>query len=287
MAELEHRPSPLGSLRSWWELETRRPTGGSPAARIAQLNRRRPVLRMLVARDFKKRYENSYLGYAWALIEPALLIFIYYLVFGRIGRLGLDDYVLFIATAMMPWLWFRNVVQGASGSISGNSKLVSSINLPREIYPVALTLTEGLEFLMTLPLVWILAAIYGVAPSHYLVYLPLVILLEFVLVVGAALLMSALTTMFRDIERVLSSFLRVLFYLTPVIYPTGRIHGAPHVVYTLDPLVGIFELHRKVFFPETEITAQMLTVSIVGSLLVFAVGWWVFIRFERSMLKEL
>lgn len=287
MAEVEQRPTPFGALRSWWEQESRRPTGGSAAARIAQLSRRRNVLRMLVVRDFKKRYENSYLGYAWAVIEPALLISIYWLVFHKIARLGIDHYVLFIATAIMPWLWFRNVVQGSSASIASNAKLVSSINLPREIYPAALVLTEGLEFLMTLPVVWVVALFYGTPPTHYLVFYPLVILLELVLVTGAALLMSALTTMFRDVDRVLSPLLRIFFYLTPVIYPTGRIHGAPHFVYTLDPLVGIFELHRKVFFPDTHITAQMIATSIVGAFVIFAIGWWVFIRFERSMLKEL
>jgi ABC-2 type transport system permease protein len=286
VAEIEQRSTPFRSLREWWEQESRRPTGGSPAARIAQLSRRRGVLRMLVVRDLKKRYENSYLGYAWTLVEPALLITIYWLVFGNIGKLHIHHYILFIATAMMPWVWFRNTCQGACDVISGNSKLVSSINLPREIYPLALCLTEGIEFLATLPLVWLLAAIYGVRPTHYLFILPAVIVLEMILVTGAALLLAALTTLFQDIERVMGSFLRVLFYLTPVIYPSGRIHGSLHKVYSFDPLVGIFELNRAVFF-HPKITSTMLTVSIVGSLVLFVAGWAIFIRLEHSMLKEL
>ena len=252
--------------------------------------RKRNVLGMLVARDLKKKYESSYLGYAWTLLEPAMLVGIYWLVFKRIVRFDIDDYILFIATALMPWLWFRNCVSGASNVITQNSKLVSSISMPREIYPVALVLTEGVEFLATLPLVWIIAAIYGDPPSHYLVFLPLIILLQLILVTGVALLMSALTTLFNDIERVVSSFLRVLFYLTPVIYPTGRIStvsGLAHKFYVLDPLVGIFEMHRKVFYPDTQVTATMMTTSIVGALLLFVIGWAVFIRLERPMLKEL
>jgi ABC-2 type transport system permease protein len=288
VAELEHRPSLLGGLRDWWEQETRRPTGGSPAARVAQLNRRRNVLGMLVIRDLKKKYESSYLGYAWTIIEPALLIGIYYLVFKRVAKLRYEDYTLFIATAMMPWLWFRNVVNGASNVITQNSRLVSSMNLPREIYPVALTLTEGVEYLLTLPLVWVIAAFYGDGPTHYLVFLPFAMLIELVMLLGIALLMSALTTLFHDIERVLGSFLRILFYLTPVIYPSGRINNAvAHKIFVLDPLVGIFELNRKVFFPKIPVTAGMVTTSIVGALFFFIVGWAVFIRLERPMLKEL
>ena len=288
MAQLEHQPSGLDELRRWWEQESRRPTGGSPAARIAQLARRHNVLWMLVVRDLKKKYENSYLGYAWALLEPASLIGVYWLVWGHVSRLHINNYILFIATAMMPWLWFRNSVMGSSGSIAGNARLVSSINLPREIYPVALAITEGIEYLGTLPIVWILAAIYGVPPSpRFFLILPLAIALEFVLVVGAALLMSALTTLFRDVERVLGSFMRVLFYLTPVIYPSGRLHGALHTIFVVDPLVGIFNLNRAVFFPHTQITFQMIAISVVGSVLMFVIGWAVFIRLEHSMLKEL
>jgi ABC-2 type transport system permease protein len=289
VAEIEHRPAPFGSLRRWWEHETRRPTGGSPAARVAQLARRRNVLQMLVIRDLKKRYENSYLGYAWTLLEPAMLLAIYYFAFHNIAKFRVaEDYLLFMACAMMPWLWFRNTVRGASSVISSNSRLVSSINLPREIYPLSLTLTEGIEYLITLPLVGAIALAYGREPHWYLLLLPFVMLLQLVLVTGAALLMSALATLFKDIDRILSSVLRVMFYLTPVIYPTGRINGAfAHKLFVLDPLVGIFELHRKIFYPETSVTAFMLTVSIVGSVLVFVVGWAVFIRLERAMLKEI
>jgi ABC-2 type transport system permease protein len=136
--------------------------------------------------------------------------------------------------------------------------------------------------------VWIIAAAYGVAPTHNLVFLPFAILIELVLCFGVALLMSALTTLFSDIERVISSFMRILFYLTPVIYPSGRIDNEwAHRFFVLDPLVGIFELNRKVFFGDIPVTGGMITTSIVGALLFFIVGWAVFIRLERPMLKEL
>ena len=74
-------------MRDWWDRETRRPTGGSPAARLAQINRRRNVLRMLITRDLKKKYESSYLGYAWTILEPAMLIGIYWIVFSNVVRI--------------------------------------------------------------------------------------------------------------------------------------------------------------------------------------------------------
>jgi ABC-2 type transport system permease protein len=81
--------------------------------------------------------------------------------------------------------------------------------------------------------------------------------------------------------------MRVLFYLTPVIYPTGRLHGKIHALFVLNPLVGIFDMHRAIFFPGTAVTARMVFISVVGSLAMFALGWTVFIKLERSVLKEL
>lgn len=287
MTDLGHRAGALDALRLWWEKESQRPTGGSVAARAAQIWRRRDVVRMLVTRDLKRKYSNSHLGYAWTLLEPAMMISVYWLVWGHVGRLHIHNYVLFLATAMMPWLWFRSAVSASTGVIYGNSRLVSSISLPREVYPLSLVLTKMVEFFITLPLVWALAAVYQVRPTHFLIYLPLIIPLELILITGAALLLSSLTTLFRDIERALHSIMRVLFYLTPVIYPTGRLHGKIHTLFVLNPLVGIFDMHRAIFFPGTAVTARMVLISVVGSLAVFALGWTVFIKLERSVLKEL
>lgn len=287
MTEIGHRGGGLSGLREWWERETRRPTGGSFAARAAQVHRRRDVLRMLVTRDLKRKYGNSYLGYAWTLLDPALMIGVYWLVWGHVARLGVHDYVLFLATAMMPWMWFRAAVNGSTDVIIGSSRLVTSISLPREIYPVGLVLTKMLEFFITLPLVWALALIYGAPPTKWAFALPLAILLQLLLSVGLALMLSALTTLFRDIDRALHSFMRVLFYLTPIIYPTGRLHGKIHALFVINPLVGIFDMHRAVFFPQTVVTRQMLAISIAGSLFFFVVGWATFMKLERPMLKEL
>jgi ABC-2 type transport system permease protein len=287
VTDIGHRAGGLDALRAWWQREIRRPTGGSFAARTAQIYRRRDVLRMLVTRDLKRKYANSYLGYAWTLLDPALMIGIYWLVWGRVARLGIHDYVLFLATAMMPWMWFRAAVGASTTVISGSARMVTSISLPREIYPIGLTLTKMVEFFITLPMVWVLALLYHNPPTIWLLAMPFAVLLELLLVVGVALMLSALATLFRDVDRALHSFMRILFYLTPVIYPTGRLHGKIHDLFVLNPLVGIFDMHRAAFFPETVVTGQMVMISVIGSLFFFVFGWGLFIKLERQMLKEL
>ncbi|HET7531188.1 MAG TPA: ABC transporter permease [Mycobacteriales bacterium] len=277
----------LDSWRAWWERERRRPTGGSPAARAFQIYRRRDVLWMLVARDLKRKYATSYLGYVWTLLEPALLITVYWTVFAHVARLGIKDYLLFLALGVLPFQWFRSSVNGGSGVLSGNSKLISSINLPREIYPLSLVLTKSVEFLFTLPIIAVVALAYGKTPDVLLVLFPVALLLELLLNLGLALLLSAWTTLFRDLERALTSILRLLFYLSPILYPTGRVPGIGRWFFELNPLVGIIEMYRASFFDNATLSAHVIAVSVVGALLAFIGGWYAFIRMEPNVLKEL
>lgn len=279
----------LERLRWWWEQESRRPTGGSPAARVAQIYRRRDMLRTLVARDLKKKYSTSYLGYMWTLLEPSLLIAVYWAIFAHVVRLGVHHYVLFLAVGVLPFNWFRQCVNGGTDALTGNSKLISSINLPREIYPLALVVVKTIEYLLTIPIIVFVAILYSKAPSpSHLPYFFLSLFLEFTLNLGLVLLFSAWTTLFNDLERALTSFLRLWFYLSPVLYPTGRVPGVGRQLYELNPLVGIIELQRSVWFAhQTTLTWHVVLVSFVGAVVAFVGGWYAFIRLEPAVLKEL
>jgi ABC-2 type transport system permease protein len=279
--------SPLRDWRGWWERERRRPTGGSPAARIAQISRRRDVLRMLVARDLKRKYATSYLGYVWTLLEPALLIGVYWLVWGHVARLHIQHYVVFIAVGLIPFQWFRQSVNGATGVLTGNGRLISSISLPREMYPLAFVLMKTIEFLITLPIVVALALAYGLHPNSNAIYLPLAFIIELVMITGLALLLSSLNTLFKDIDRALGVVMRLLFYLTPVLYPTSRLHGKIREIYNLNPMVGIIDMHRSVWFPKTVVSPHVILISAIGAIVAFVAGWATFIRVEPSVLKEL
>jgi ABC-2 type transport system permease protein len=286
------QPISLGaSWRLWWDYEVRRPTGGGPIARVCQIYRRREVLRELVQRGLKVKYAQSILGYAWSLVEPALLVAIYWVIFGHVARLSIQHYPLFIAAAMMPWLYFNGTLSSATTALKSNAGIIRTINLPREIYPLSIVGQECAEFIFSLPVVFVVGFGYGVTPSRWLVWLPVAIAIETVLVAGFALLLSALNTILRDIQRILRVALRVMFYLSPVVYPASRIHGIGATIYKFNPLVGIFELNRAIWYPHYGISRQVLLqhvlISAVVALAFFILGWWTFTRLERPMLKEL
>ena len=291
MADIPHAPAVPGRLRQWWEKETRLPSGGSPIARIAQMWRRRDVFRLLVSRELKLKYEESILGYAWSLVEPLLLIGVYWLIFAHVARLNIRHYPLFVAAGMMPWLMFNGSLSSAVTSLKGNAGIIRTVNLPREIYGLAEIAAETIEYLLSLPVVFVVAALYHVAPTpRFLAWLPAAIVLEIFLVTGIGFFLSALNTLLRDVQRILRVILRVLFYLSPVVYPTNRLHGIGAEIYTWNPLVGIIELNRAVFYPHQvrwSTLATHLSHSVLVTAILFVLGWVLFMRLERPVLKEL
>lgn len=280
------------SWREWWDFELRRPTGGGPIARLSQLSQRGEILVELVRRGLKASYGGSFLGYAWTLLNPLLMIGIYALIFGTVTRLNIHNYALFIAAGQMPWGFFNGVVNSSLGALRSNSGVIRTINMPREIFPLAIVGEQLIEFLLSLPLVFLLGAAYGVFPSHYVLYLPVAVLIETVLVVGLALLVSSLSTVVRDTQRVIRPLLRMLFFLSPVIFPLSRAHGGLLLIlYKVNPLVGILELTRLTWYPHYLVTPsavfQHAMISACVALGVLALGWWTFIRLEPAALKEL
>jgi ABC-2 type transport system permease protein len=286
---VEPLPTPASAYRRHSLDYSLRTSAGMPfGLRVSQLWGRRDVLRMFVSRGLKVKYASSVLGYAWSLIEPALFIGVYFVVFGRIFHTKIAHYPLFIATTILPWLWFNGTTQQALGALRANGRLITSISLPREIYPLSVVGEKFVEYLLSLPVIAAVAALYGVAPTRYLWAFPLAVLLELVLITGVALFISSMNTILRDIQRGIGVFLRMLFYLCPVLYPASRITNVSlRHIYELNPLVGIFELDRAAFFATAFGEWRAVYVSAIGCVLMLAIGWLTFSRLERTVLKEL
>lgn len=264
----------------------RRATGLPIADRLLDIWYRRDVLRMLTERGLKEKYSRSVLGYAWSLIEPAMLILTYFVLLAIFHR-SYPDYPLFVGSTVLAWQWFNGTVNAALSSLRSNARLITSVNLPREIYPLSDVAQKTIEYLLSLPILVIVAFGFGVRPSGYLAALPLALILELMLCTGMALLVAALNTVLRDIQRGIGIVLRLLFYLVPVLYPLQNLSASLRRVAMVDPLVGILEMQRAVWFPAWWTGWRPVIFSVVGSALVFVVGFAVFARFERTVLKEL
>lgn len=259
----------------------------------------RNALRLLVRRDLAVKYQQSVLGYFWSLIEPLAMGAIYWFVFGVLYSTGEHlgaakaSYPLFLITGIFAWMWTNSAISEATGALTGQARLITTMKVPREVFPLGRVIGRFAEYVAGLPVLVVLAAYFG--ELHFgltLLALPLAILLQFTFLTGVALLLSSLNVLLRDVDRLMRLITRVLFYATPIIYPLSLVQNSQmpgwlKVAYELNPLVGIFQLHRAIWYPSEFPSAGPLTASVVGSLVLFLGGLWVFRRLEPAVLKEL
>lgn len=265
---------------------------------VAAVWSHRSVLRLLVQRDLTVKYQQSVLGYFWSLIEPLTLAAIYWFIFGVLyqsknASIATGEYPMFIISGIFAWMWFNSALNESTGALTTQARLITTIKVPREVFPIGRVAGRFAEYLAGLPIL-ILAAIIFRADFTWrtLVALPLAVLIQFVLLVGVSLLLSSLNVMLRDVERFMRLAVRILFYAAPIIYPLQQVRGS-HMpdwvkwLYMADPLVGIFELHHAAWFPDQWPSTSLLLTSVGGSVLILLIGWAVFRKLEPAVLKEL
>ena len=243
---------------------------------------------LLSARDLRVRYATSALGYLWSVLDPLVMSLIYWFVFTQIfGRgVGEEPYIVFLITALLPWVWFNAAVSDFTKAFSKDARLVRSTSIPRTIWVNRIVLSKGIEFLFSLPVLVLFAVVGGAPVTWGLVWFPVAIALQTVLLVGLGLLVAPLCVLWGDLERTTRLILRALFYATPIIYGVNDLPGIFQELVAFNPLAGIFTLYRVGFFPDQWDTLTVL-VGAVMSFALLALGIFVFGRLERPVLKEL
>lgn len=272
------------------------------ASRAGAVWERRTVLGLLVKRDFKGKYQGSFLGYSWALLEPLLLTALYWVVFTKLldvsnrlaGPINADEppeYGLFLIAGLLPWLWFSTSLSEATKALQRQSKLITSMQLPREMFALESVGSKILEFLSSLLVLPIFALIAGRAPRlDMLLAVGYAVVVQVVLLAGLTLILSTVSVLVPDVKRTIRVVTRAFFYLSPVLYSAAVVEeriGPLFAIYQLNPLATILQLHRSIWFtgafPQWNQIA--ITSGISVTLLIF--GWWLFRRLEPAVLKEL
>ena len=239
-------------------------------------------------RDLRVRYSTSALGYLWSVLDPLVMSGIYWFVFTQVfdKSVGEQPYIVFLLSALLPWMWFNGAVSDCTRAFIREAKLVRSTKIPRTIWVTRLVLSKGIEFIASLP-VLILFAVFSSATLHWeVLFFPLAILLQTLLVTGVGLIVAPLVVFFRDLERATKLALRFLFYASPIIYGITDLPESLRFWAGFNPLAGIFSLYRAAFFPAQLEWPAVLTGSAM-TLLLLGIGILVFRRTERAVLKEI
>jgi len=272
-------------------------------ARLAELLRYRELIENLVMRDLKVRYKGSVLGFLWSLLNPLLLMGVFTVVFTLLApNTAIPKFPAFLLCALLPWNFFSSSMVGAVHSIVGNGHLIKKVYFPREILPISVVMSSFVNFLLALPVLFLFLALFRVPFTIWLVYLPVIMAVQVVFVIGVALLLATLNVYYRDTAVILEVLLQAWFFLTPIFYPAeivpewrtilGIELPVRRLTYILNPMASIVASYRSVLYgftngaPPAPPAWDFFSRTVVTAIVCLLVGYAVFVRHSRRFGEE-
>ena len=260
------------------------PSRGWRALDLRELWRFRELVYFLALRDVKVRYKQTALGVAWVLLQPLVAMGIFSIVFGQIARLPSEGvpYPLFVIAGLVPWFYFANATSGASGSIVGNTQLISKVYFPRLVIPVAAVLANLVDLAIGLLLELALLTYFGVHPTPRLLLLAPLVVLVVLTALGISVWLSALDVQYRDVRYAVPFLIQVWLFATPIVYPASEVPERWRAFVALNPMAGVIEGFRWSLLGSAQFPAPLLASSILLVALALGTGLLYFRRMERT-----
>jgi ABC-type polysaccharide/polyol phosphate export permease len=248
---------------------------------LAELWKFRALIMALVGRHLNSRYRGSVLGFVWSFLNPLCLIAVYALVFKYYIRFDtVEHYTLFLFAGLLPWIWFSSGLLEATASISSGGSLITKAMFPPHILPAVAVFTNLANFIFAVPLLLGLMLLSGVSPSVGLLFLPVIILVELIFLIGLGFAFAALNVHYRDIQHILGNLLTLWFFLTPVIYPASNVPEKVKFTLYLNPVALFTQMYQEVVLDGVLPNFNLLFIATVISLFTFVVGNSIFNRYR-------
>lgn len=271
--------------------------------RMAELGGSRELLANLTLRELRGRYKRSVLGWGWSLLNPLTAIATYWVVFGVFLKVeppvgnpsGLHNYALFLVCALLPWTFFQAAVESSPETLISNGNLIKKVYFPREILVISASTSILVTFLVEASVLIVLLVIAGNMVLPWIPVLLLLVVIEYVLVLGLALMLSVCNVYFRDVKHFVTLVLRILFYAVPVVYPVTLVPEHKtllgvrlplRAIYELNPLVPLVGCFRRVLYDLRFPDLGQLAYVAGWAVALLALGWWVFTRLEPRLAEE-
>ena len=251
----------------------------------SELWSQRELIYVLARRDVAILYKQSLIGAAWAVVQPLSLAAVFSLFFGLLAHIdtGTDvPYPVFAVLGMVTWLFFASALGKVASSTVDSAPLISKVYFPRLVIPVAAVLAPTVDFAVGMAVALVVTLAYGVVPPLQVVLIPLIVPCVLAVALGFGLWLAAIHVKYRDIGNVVSFAILVGLFITPIVYPFSNIPDSYHVLYGLNPMVGVLELMRWMVLPGSDFPLMLMVVTVVESALLIVTGILYYGRAERS-----
>lgn len=241
----------------------------------------RDLLQVLVRKELVTRYKGSVLGFFWSVLNPLANAYIFYVVFGLFMRMNVPHFIVVLLSAMFPWQWFSNCVNESTHTFLANPTLVKKVAFPRYAIPLVMNLQNTVHFCISLPVYLLFMLWEGLYPGwNWLWGVPLLMLLTLAMSYGLSLLLGTLNLFFRDLGNLVTIFIQVAFFATPIMYVLSMVPEQYLWCFKVNPVAPLFICWRSMLV-ESTLRAEWLLPAVAYAMLFLGLGGWVYHTLQR------
>lgn len=250
---------------------------------LRELWQHRDLLYFLAWRDIKVRYSQAFMGVAWAVLQPLLMMAIFTVFLGRLAKVPSDGipYPVFALSGLVSWTYFANAVTGATESLVASANLVSKVYFPRLLVPLAALLSWLPDLVIASVLLVVLMLIYGIVPAVTTALLPAFAVFAVLAAASVSTWLSALNVSYRDVRYAVPFVVQLWLFATPVVYPASLVPQRWRPVFGLNPMAGVVEGFRWAMFGTEAPMWGLMGASLAVTLVLFVGGLYWFRRVEH------
>jgi lipopolysaccharide transport system permease protein len=258
---------------------------------LLELWRYRDLIGMFVKRDFVTFYKQTILGPLWYIIQPLFTTVVFTIIFGKVAKIstdGLPPFLFYMAGNVM-WGYFSTCLNATAGTFNNNAGIFGKVYFPRLTVPIATVVVNFLQFFIQLILfigfyIYFFANGASINPTLWLLGLPVIMLQMALLCFGLGILLSSMTTKYKDLRFAMGFLVQLWMYGTPIVYPLSQIPEWLLPYYVINPMVAIVESFRYAFFGTSVIQFSHIVISWCVTLLLVFVGIIIFSRIEKTFM---
>jgi len=267
------------------------PQRGLLELRLGELWRYKDLVMLFVRRDFVSAYKQTILGPLWYLIQPVLTTLMFTVIFGQIASLPTDGLpqFLFYMSGTVIWAYFADCLNKTSNTFVQNSNLFGKVYFPRLVVPISILISNMITFLIQLALfvafvLFFMLSGSAIQPNVWIFFLPVLMLMMAGLGMGFGIIISSLTTKYRDLRFLVTFGVQLLMYATPVIYPVSSVPERFRPLILANPVTPIVETFRYAFLGAGTVDLGHLLYSFIFILVVVVLGIVIFNRVEQTFM---
>lgn len=247
----------------------------------------RELLKTNVKKEIRGKYKNSFLGVLWSFLNPLLQIVVYAVIFQFILKNPQENYAIFLCCGLIPWTFFSSTVTRSAFTMIENGNIIKKVYFPREILPISIVTSEAVNFMISTIIILGFVIFGGLGISKYILLYPLVLLAQYLLLIGISLIISSISVYVRDLQHLIGVAMQLLFYATPIVYASETIPDNFKWILYLNPMTYIINGYRDIFYNQRMIDIVSTLLLIIISIVLCIIGYIIFNKLQKGFAEQL